>query len=161
MGENQLPDCKCALQAFICDGERWLLFQRPGEHSWFVLGGHLKEDEDIDTGLLREIHEEIGPEVRVAIVRTIDAHTYVFPGGEHFVSIFKLVQYQGGPIVLGDDMERCRYRWFTTEEVLSGQVAISVPYQRWIVEWAVELARYLRMQQPPVLECGACGFDFT
>ncbi len=75
MKEDTRPDVKCALQAFIYHDSKWLFFKEPEKNEWFVLGGRLKKDEDIDEGLIREIKEELGENVNVEIIKTIDAHT--------------------------------------------------------------------------------------
>lgn len=146
-------DVRVALQAFIYDADGWLLVRESPTSGWCTLGGHLQRDEPVDAGLLREIHEELGPDFNVHIERTVDAHTYDFPTGERYLSIFKLVRHLGGEISLGSDLTGWEARWWTTAELTTLLDApssqIIVPQQRWIVEWAQVSARVLHPSPYP------------
>ncbi len=141
MSEDSRSDVRVAVQAFIYrDDGHWLFFRRPGRPGWVTLAGKLKDGEDVDDGLRREIAEEIGGQVRVELVRTVDAHSWDLPDGR-YVSIFKLIRYLGGPIEIGSDMAEAQWAWIPGDEVLG--LPITVPQQSWIVEWALELAAHL------------------
>ncbi len=146
--DDPRADVRVAVQAFIYreDGY-WLFFQRPGRPGWATLAGKLKLGEDVDEGLLREIGEEIGPDVRVELEKTVDAHTWDLPEGR-YVSIFKLVRYLGGQIELGSDMADAEWAWIAACDV--PLLPISVPQQAWIVAWALQLAALLRNERTEV-----------
>ena len=141
MRESEAPDVRAAVQAFIFrDDGRWLFFSRPGRPGWSTLAGKLKAGEDVDQGLCREIIEELGADIAFELLRTVDAHSWDLPDGR-YVSIFKLVRYLGGRIQLGSDIADAQYAWIPACKL--SELDITVPRQRWIVEWAVRLAEIL------------------
>jgi len=156
---------------FIVDDGKLLLLsdpERPGQ--WQVVKGALEAGETILDGALREVREEAGPEVRVRPLGTVHALA-LQSAGIPYIVIYYLMAYEGGAIEPGDDMLGSQVRWWDPSTppqspanlrlvARGGGVVFRpacgadrgrtfstqegpphVPYPRWLVERAVELAR--------------------
>ena len=131
-----------AVVVFLVDeNERILLLDnvRRGK-GWEVVSGALEAEETVLDAALRELHEELGSDVRVRPLGTVHASTWHYDdNAQYMISICYLMAYDGGPIVPGDDMAGSEYRWWTLAELEKASVAI--PRERWLLERAVELYR--------------------
>ena len=143
---------------FIVDDRKLLLLsdpETPGQ--WQVVKGALEAGETVLDGALREVREEAGPKVRVRPLGTVHALT-LQSAGIPYIVIYYLMAYEGGPIEPGDDMLGCQVRWWNPTKPppqsppyksRGGGRAVPapredtphVPYPRWLVERAMELAR--------------------
>jgi ADP-ribose pyrophosphatase YjhB (NUDIX family) len=142
---------------FIVGDGKLLLLSDP-EHlgQWQVVKGAIEAGETILDGALREVREEAGPAVRVRPLGTVHALT-LWRDGVPYVVIYYLMAYEGGPIEPDDDMLGSRVRWWDPtapsqsppQNRRGGGKAVSpdtkdspqVPYPRWLIERAIELAR--------------------
>jgi len=142
---------------FIVDDGKLLLLSDPKyPGQWQVVKGALEAGETILEGALREVREEAGPEVRVRPLGTVHALT-LQSAGIPYIVIYYLMAYEGGAIEPGDDMLGSQVRWWVPstppqsppQNARGGGRAVStaqddpphVPYPRWLVERAIELAR--------------------
>jgi 8-oxo-dGTP diphosphatase len=94
----------------IDDRGRALLTQRRDSGQWEAPGGILERDEDVMTGLLREIVEETGLTVEPVVL------TGVYKNMRQGVLalVFRCRRVRGD---LAETEEVCAFRWVTDEEV--------------------------------------------
>ena len=72
------------------------------------------------------------------------------------ISISYLMAYEGGEVVPGDDMSDGGHRWLALDDLVSGQSAVGIPRERWILRRAVEMYRLWKdddvlLQEPTVV----------
>ena len=147
-----------AVLVFIVNGEEKILLlahpQRKG--MWEVVNGSLEAEETVLAGALREVREEIGPEVRFRPLGTVHVSTFHFDENvRYMISLSYLMAYEGGEIQPGDDMRGSQFRWWSLEELVDESIKIIVPPdQKWLMGRAVELYRLWKDQtvelQPPL-----------
>ncbi|WP_371781917.1 NUDIX hydrolase [Streptosporangium subroseum] len=94
----------------IDDQGRALLTQRRDNNHWEAPGGILERDEDITTGLLREIHEETG--LQVEPVTLTGVYKNMTRGIIALVFQCKLI---GGQLAETDETRA--FRWVNADEV--------------------------------------------
>lgn len=141
------------LLAFIVrEDERVLMLshpKRPGK--WEPPNGAFDGNETIIDGLMREIREEAGEDVRVRPLGAVHAYTFRYdPVLTHMISIAYLFAYEGGEVSPGDDMAGSGIAWLSTADIDSGTYDIIVPSQQpWMLHRAIELYR-LWKDVPPV-----------
>ncbi len=120
-------------KAFIFDPiTQKFLFARAAdikEEYWKLIGGRMREGENLEGALKREILEEVGDHVQYELKSTVGVTT-IFEEGEAINIVAYLVFYHGGEIKLNE--EHSDYRWFSFEEVMAS---------KYIAQWA-----------PPLLE---------
>ena len=128
--------------------------RRPG--TWEVVNGALEAQETIMDGVLRELHEEIGPDVRARPLGTVHTWTFAYDTAvQYMISVCYLLAYEGGAIAPGNDMVGSAIRWRNLDELEDDQVYLLVPRgQKWILRRAIELYRLWHGQapllQPPI-----------
>lgn len=98
--------------ALIFDGRRVLLGKRkidPAKGAWDIPGGFLELGEHPETGLRREIKEELGVEIKIKNLLGIFMDTY---GGEGdaTLNICYIAEIEHGEPVASDDVEELK--WF-------------------------------------------------
>ncbi len=131
-----------ALLVFIVNKAEQILFlshpKRKGK--WEIVKGALEEGETILEGVLRETHEEVGPDVKIRPLGTVHALTIRHDNNvPHAISLFYLLAYEGGQVQPGDDMLNSQVRWWSLEELADKNV--KVPREKWIIRRAIELYR--------------------
>ena len=136
-----------AVQAILVnEQEEVLLLSHPvrnqGE-TWQVVSGALEAEETVLMGTLREVAEEVGPNVKVRPLGTVHAQTFHYdPNVQFMIGIYYLLAYEGGPIEPGDDMAGSRYRWWSLDDLATEEVRLKVPpNQIWLLRRAVEMYR--------------------
>ena len=138
------------LLAFIIDeDERILLLAHPRRNGeWEVVNGALEAAETIVEGILREVREEAGPDVKVRPLGTVHAFTFYYDDHvQYLLSLCYLLAYQGGQVQPGDDMRGSQFRWWSLPELEDEQVKIIVPRdQKWLMRRAIELYRLWKDQ---------------
>jgi NADH pyrophosphatase NudC (nudix superfamily) len=135
------PRLPVAVSCFIVDAEeRFLLFSRD-RRSWRVMGGQLEEGETVGECIAREIREELG-DVSYRFLDVLDAHVFDYPGLGSILSVFCLLEYRSGELVLASDMARYEHRWFTSQEL--DAIEVAVPFQPELVDKARHFARHYR-----------------
>jgi len=101
-----------ALKAIIIYENKALIIQRSygdviGSGSWEFAGGKLEFGEDLETGLKREIMEEVGLEVRIE--RLLYASTFQSKENRQTVILNYLCHSLGNDVVLSEEHEK--YIW--------------------------------------------------
>lgn len=102
-----------ALGALIKNGSVLLARRGPGRRQhpdrWSLPGGHIEDDEDVETAMCRELMEEIG----VTPERWQFVTKFVWQGQSDVAAIFHIYsidQWRGCPRLL--DGEHTELRWF-------------------------------------------------
>jgi ADP-ribose pyrophosphatase YjhB (NUDIX family) len=135
-----------AVLVFIIDtsSRRLLLLSSPakrGRPGWEIVNGGLEAGETLLEGVLREVAEEAGPEVRLRVLGAVHASTWRYDDlVPHRISTFFVASYLGGDVVPGDDMAGSTVRWVTQAEV-AAMVAdgeAMVPEEVWVFDRAFE-----------------------
>jgi len=123
----------------VIDGERTLLIRRgshPLKGEWSIPGGLLEVGETIEQGIVRELAEETGLEVRV--VELIEVFERIFPAppaadgtpGDpkkpqyHFVILDYLCEFRGGKLAAGSDATE--FSWAREEELQKFDLTVAV-----------------------------------
>ena len=132
-----------AVLVFIVDPvtRRFLLLSSPpkrGRPGWEVVNGGLEAGETLLDGVLREVAEEAGPDVSLAVLGTVHAWTYRYDEAvPHMLSVGYVARYLGGDVVPGDDMAGSSVRWASLDEVRS--LPALIPEDVWLFERALSL----------------------
>lgn len=155
---RRLPTLPAGLMAFIVDSQdRILMLSNPKSNGrWEPINGALDPNETFLEGLMREIREEAGLEIRVRPLGVI--HTYTFRWDEnvpYVTSLAYLFEYLGGNVIPGDDMTDSQVAWFSLDELNSDQVEILVPREvqmHWIYQHAIDLYHFLKDKPENVLQ---------
>ncbi len=145
-----------AVLAFIVDPAGRILMlahpQRPGR--WEPVNGALDAGETVLAAVLREVHEEAGPEVRVRPLGAFHAYTFRYDDNvQYMISICYLLAYEGGAVIPGDDMAGSEVGWYSPAQIEGGDVEVIVPTgQNWAFRRAVEVYHLLKDQPPVTLQ---------
>ena len=150
---RQFATIPAALVAVIVREDECILMlsspKRPDQ--WQPISGAYDGDETLLEGLLREIREEAGDEIRVRPLCAIHACTFRY--GEilrYMMSVSYLLAYEGGDVFPGDDMAGSQVRWISVDDIEQGTYTVIIPpEQLWIYRRAVDLYRMLK-EAPPV-----------
>ena len=136
-----------AVLVFIVDPvtRRFLLLSSPpkrGRPGWEVVNGGLEAGETLEEGARREVAEEAGPAVSIALLGTVHAWTYRYDDAvPHMLSVGYVARYLGGEVVPGDDMAGATVRWASLDEVRSlGSEGGLIPEDVWLFERALQVA---------------------
>jgi len=113
MSHSQRHTHRVAVIGYVFDGERFLLLKRATRPElWAPPGGRLEVEEDPKQGLLREIAEETGLNVR--IIAPVDTWFHSWYEGM-LLSIDFVVHPLSHSVQLSS--EHSAYRWMTLEEI--------------------------------------------
>lgn len=150
-----------AVLGFIVNAdERILVLKHPQRAGWEVINGALDAGETVEQGVLREISEEAGAEIRVRPLGGL--HDYTFRYDDHvplMLSVCYLLAYEGGDVLPGSDMQGSAIRWVSADEVRRGDVPILVPSKmEWLFQRAVDVYRLVN-DAPPVVRQPVFGPD--
>lgn len=118
--------------------------RQPGNHpnEWQVISGSLEAAETVLEGVLREVSEEAGPQLRVRPLGVVHAHSFHFDAQvRYMIGIHYLLAYEGGEVQPGDDMHDAQYRWWTLEDLLAADIRFHPSTHLWILQRAVALYR--------------------
>jgi len=153
------PAYPVALQALIInEEERFLLLSSPtrNQHNeWQVISGGLDANETVLDGLLREVGEEVGPDVKVRPLTTIHTQTFTFDSHIPFmIGVYFLLAYEGGDVVPGDDMRGSEVRWWSVDELEQADIQLHSSTHLWMLKRGVEMYRMLRERplSPDILQ---------
>lgn len=133
-----------ALQAIIInEQEQILLLNSPKRNQgWQTISGGLEAGETILDGVLREVVEEVGANVRVRPLGVIHAETFHYDENVRFmIGIYYLMAYEGGTIVPGDDMAGSTYRWWNLDELDDDNLHRHPTFIPWMLRRAIDLYR--------------------
>jgi len=157
-GKRQFVCSAVALQAVIVNAEGCVLLLssplRNPDGAWQVISGALEAEETILQGILRETHEEVGPQVQVRPLGTVHVHTFKYDEHvPHMIGVYYLLAYEGGPIQPGDDMHGSQFRWWSMDALRSERVILHIPRgQKWVLHRAVELYRLWKDREQPEVD---------
>ncbi|KAA3658575.1 MAG: NUDIX hydrolase [Chloroflexi bacterium] len=140
------PAYPIAVQALIIDDdERFLLLSSPtrnGHNEWQTISGGLDANETVLDGVLREVKEEGGEDLRVRPLTVIHSQTFSFDTNIPFmIGIYYLLAYAGGNVVPGDDMRDAQFRWWTLDEMRQHDIKFHPSTHLWMMERCVEMVR--------------------
>jgi ADP-ribose pyrophosphatase YjhB (NUDIX family) len=172
MTQNQLPSIQgspprnrifsaypVAVQALILDSQdRYLLLSSPsrnGHNEWQVISGGLEANETILDGVLREVNEEGGTDLRVRPLTVIHTQTFSFDSHiPYMIGVYYLLAYEGGNVTPGDDMRDAQFRWWSLDEMKQAEIRFHPSTHWWMLERGVEMAQMLRKRplSPTVLQ---------
>lgn len=144
------------LIALIIDPqERFLLLSHPRcPGKWEPVNGAYDANETVLDGLLREIREEAGAQIRVRPLTAV--HSYSFRYDDQvpqMISLIFLFEYAGGEVIAADDMQGSEVRWLTIDEITSGAYEVIIPSQQlWVYERALKLYRLLKDEPAVILQ---------
>lgn len=158
-GQRSFACSPAGVEAFIVDRqERLLLVSCPDKRrapgKWEVLNGALEAEETLLQGVLREVREEGGPELRVRPLGVIHAYTFRYDRQVPYMAgICFLLAYEGGEVVPGDDVAGCEVRWASLSEIERGAVDVLIPTgYPWLPRHAIETYRALVDRAPVELQ---------
>jgi ADP-ribose pyrophosphatase YjhB (NUDIX family) len=150
---RQFAGFPAAVLAFIVNADEELLLlahPRRGDR-WEVPNGGLEAGETVLAGVLREVREEAGPQVRVRPLGVV--HTSTFPYDRqvrHMISVHYLLAYEGGPVEPGDDMAGSVVRWWSLADLAAGAAPMLVPRESpWLFTRARDLYHLWQADSPP------------
>lgn len=147
-GKRTFACSPAAVLGYIINTDEEILFlsspKRPGW--WENVNGALDAEESVLDGVLREVREEVGPEIRVRPLGTLHVSTYHYDENAMFMlSLSYLLAYEGGRVIPGDDMVGSEFRWLSFGEITGGQYNLLPPSdQPWLIYRAIELYRLWR-----------------
>jgi 8-oxo-dGTP diphosphatase len=123
----------------VIDDGRALLIRRggpPAQGEWSIPGGLLETGETIEQGIVRELAEETGLDVRVVELIEVLERIFPAPSGPdgappdpkrpqyHFVILDYLCERRGGELVAGSDA--AEFAWACEEELVKFSVTAAV-----------------------------------
>ncbi|HUP84329.1 MAG TPA: NUDIX hydrolase [Acidimicrobiales bacterium] len=143
---RRFPGFAAAVLVFIIDpsSRRVLLLSSPAKRSrpgWEIVNGGLEAGETLLDGVLREVGEEAGPDVRIRVLGAVHASTWHYDDEiPNMISTFFVASYLGGEVVPGDDMAGSSVRWATLDEVAELEAAgvALIPEETWVFRRAFE-----------------------
>ncbi len=160
-GRRRFACSPCAVGAFIVDErERLLLLSCPDKRrspgKWEIVSGALEAGETLLEGVLREVREEAGPQIRVRPLGVIHAYTFHYDESvRYMLHVCFLLAYEGGEVVPGDDVAGSEARWVSLDELESGSVEILIPsWYPWLPRHAIEMYRQLKDRSAAELQAG-------
>jgi ADP-ribose pyrophosphatase YjhB (NUDIX family) len=124
--------------------EELLLLESPLRPGWWEpVNGAVEARESLRDAALREVREEVGPDVRVRPLGVVHASTFAYDAQvTHMISVTYLMAYEGGDPRPGDDMRGSRVRWATVDEIESEALRLVPPLdQAWLRRRTLELFR--------------------
>lgn len=146
-GRNFAAHAAGLIALIIDKEERFLMLSQPKRAGkWEPVNGAYDAGETVLEGMLREIGEEAGKEVKVRPITVV--HSYNFRYDElvpQMLSVIFLFEYLGGEVAPDDDMAGSEVMWMSLEDIHSGNYDIIVPSQQlWVYDRAVKFYRLLK-----------------
>ena len=143
---RRFPGFATAVMAFIVDPStrRFLLLSSPAKRArpgWEIVNGGVEAGETQLEGLMREVAEEAGTDVRLRVLGTVHAWSYRYDDQvTHLLTTAYVATYLGGEVAPGDDMAGSEVRWASLEEIreLSESGTGLIPPGVWIFERALQ-----------------------
>jgi ADP-ribose pyrophosphatase YjhB (NUDIX family) len=142
-GGREFACFPAAILAFIVNNaDEILLLSHPRKTGWQVVAGAIENSESPRAALLREVAEEIGPDVCIRPVASVHTFLYRYDAAvQAMLSIAYVATYISGKIVPGSDMATSTVRWASSKEIASEKLVLVVPTQRWIFQRALAVHR--------------------
>lgn len=121
----------------INDQERFLVGRHLKRRKWECVSGALEANETLVEGGLRELREEMGPDVRAKPLGVIHASSFHYDQNARFMlSVVYVMAYEGGEVRPGDDMSD-EFRWLSLEEIKAHTPRVTIPMYDWLFEDAL------------------------
>jgi 8-oxo-dGTP diphosphatase len=99
----------------LLKGNKILLCRRKGSHGegeWGGVGGHLEGLESFEDGILRELAEEAGPDLRLKNLRFLCVTNFRAHAPKHYVDIGMVAEWKSGkPLVMEPDRIEGEWLW--------------------------------------------------
>jgi len=124
--------------------EELLLLESPRRPGWWEpVNGALDAGETLLGAALREVREEVGPDLRVRPLGVVHASTFAYDAlVKYVISVTYLMAHESGAPVPGDDMRGSGVRWATLDEVESQGLRLVPPLdEAWLRRRVVDLFR--------------------
>ena len=138
-----------AMQAVIVNSaEQVLLMSSPTrKNGWQTVSGAMDADETLLDGTLREICEELGPDLRVCPLGVFHAESFHFDARvQYALASYYLFAYEGGEPQAGDDMVGSELRWWDVADLETTDEPLSIMARPWLMRRAVETYRLWTQQ---------------
>jgi 8-oxo-dGTP diphosphatase len=145
---REYPDAPVVgVGAVIVDQERVLLIRRgnpPLQGEWSIPGGTLELGETLEHGVVREVKEETGLEVKpLSVVEVFDRiHREAERIRYHYVLVDFLCRVEGGSLCCATDADDAR--WVHRQELGSHSIWKLEPFTMLVIEKAFRISRELR-----------------
>ena len=142
-----------AMQAVIVNSaEQLLLMSSPTrKNGWQTVSGAMDANETLLDGTLREIREELGPDLRVRPLGVFHVESFHFDDRVcYMLACYYLLAYEGGEPQAGDDMVGSEIRWWDVDALEATDEPLSIMARPWLMRRAVETYK-LWCQQPDML----------
>ena len=121
----------------INDQERFLVGRHLKRRKWECVSGALEANETLVEGGLRELREEMGPDVRAKPLGVIHASSFhLRPKRPLHVERRLCDGLRGGVVRPGDDMSD-EFRWLSLEEIKAHTPRVTIPMYDWLFEDAL------------------------
>jgi 8-oxo-dGTP pyrophosphatase MutT (NUDIX family) len=145
-GRREFAGFPAAILGFIVNSaDEILLLSHPEKGGWQVVAGAIEDGESPVAALLREVAEEVGPEVRIRPVASVHTFLYRYDAAVRaMLSIAYVATYISGEVVPGDDMATSAVRWAGPQEIASEELVLVVPSQRWLFRRALAIHQLFR-----------------
>ncbi|MHB1020981.1 MAG: NUDIX hydrolase [Acidobacteriaceae bacterium] len=129
--------------AVVLDGSRVLLVRRgkePLKGEWALPGGALELGETLVEGVIREVREETGLDIKPEALVEVFDRIYRNENGEvqyHYVLVDWLCRFTGGELRCGDDADDAR--WVDHTELGSHGIYKLAPFTIAVIEKAFRM----------------------
>jgi len=160
-GHRRFACSPAAVVVFIINqAEELLLLSHPKRNgAWEVISGALEAEETVLAGVLREVREEAGAQLRVRPLGPVHIASFYYDDNAHYMlSLNYLLVHEGGPVVPGDDMAGSQFRWWSLEALAAETAEVIIPRDMWLLSRAVDLYRLwkderldLQPNHPPLI----------
>jgi len=130
------------------ESERFLVLSSPDAvGKWEPISGAMERGETPSEGVLPEIGEEAGTDLRVRPYGAIHAGAYPYDEAiPAIVGIAFAFQAENRLVTPGDDMEGQQARWVSVAEIEAGRIALRMPSEgAWLFRRALDV---LAIPQP-------------
>ncbi|MEM7802697.1 MAG: NUDIX hydrolase [Chloroflexota bacterium] len=128
-----------ALQSIIMNSQREvLLLNSPTRgNGWQTVSGGMEARETVLAGTLREIDEEVGPNVNVRPLGTLHVESFHYDQNvRYMIAVYTLFDYLGGDIQPGDDMVGSEVRWWPVDDLLASGEKLHITVKPWLMKRA-------------------------
>ncbi|NES83177.1 MAG: NUDIX hydrolase [Moorea sp. SIO2B7] len=134
----------------INEYEEVFLFSK-SPNKWAVVSGAIEANETVLESAYRELHEEVGENIKVSPIGVAHTHTFHYDQYVHnMISIFYVMRFESGEIIPGDDEKNSKYDWWSLLEIRKRIDEVVIPKQQyWMFERAVWLFKKYKEEAPP------------
>lgn len=132
---------KVGIGVALIDGPNVLLGERKGSHGagqWAFPGGHLEYGESFEATAIRELAEELGPDVKFGPLRVVSIINLVEYMPKHYVDIGMVAEYRSGtPLIMEPD--KCAgWHWVNMLEIFTDKYPVFATVKRILEAYVVD-----------------------